>query len=108
MPDGPRLGRMRDQRWSQTSTCDGSAERLERILHAEVRVLREEIASLKEQMATRAETLKPAARELPQPGRRSLGRGLDALLSPSSRPWWNEGVFPDPARDEPPPELPAT
>ncbi len=106
MPDGPRLGRTRDQRWSQTSTCDGSADRLERILHAEFRVLHEELASLKEKVEARPEVPKPQGRDNRQPARRGLGRGLDALLTPSPRPWWNDGIFPDPLRSEASPEYP--
>lgn len=85
------MGRARGQRWSSQSTCDGSASRIEAVLHAEFRVLHAEIAELREIIAART----PAPRA-PRAtgGRRTLGRGLDQLMNTGSGDW-SESLIPE-------------
>lgn len=103
---GSGLGRARGQRWSSQSTCDGSASRIEAVLHAEFRVLHEEIAELRELL-----NAKPAAPQRARPPatpKRGLGRGLDALMAQGKQPGWSESLIPGQENDDGPDgEMPA-
>lgn len=85
------MGRARGQRWSSQSTCDGSASRIEAVLHAEFRVLHAEIAELREILASKSTAPRPPRTT---GGRRTLGRGLDELMSSGSGDW-SESLIPD-------------
>lgn len=97
MQDGPSLGRSREQRWSQAPGPDGSLKRLEALITAEFRVVHQELAAIRSLVTARIEPVLPPVPAPPvkPPQRRTLGRGLDALIPSNLQGWWEEGTGPE-------------